>query len=144
MIYKVLTKGEVHYIKSGSQLSEIIKDSSQKVSFHERFAKIYIFCRPEDESNVYNLVENKRGKVSDIISLSAKQVKIEGEIPLSEIIENFNSQLKGMSQGYASYNYELIDFRPSNIVHLKMCLMDQEIDSFQFLLHKSKAFNLGK
>ena len=52
--------------------------------------------------------------------ISSKQIKIVAELPLSEIIENFNSDLKSITQGYASYNYELLDYRKGHIVNLKI------------------------
>lgn len=59
--------------------------------------KLYLFCRNEDENNIFNFLETKRGNVTDILSISSKQSKIEAEIPLSEIIENFNSNIKSMT-----------------------------------------------
>lgn len=59
--------------------------------------KLYLFCRNEDENNIFNFLETKRGNVTDILSISSKQSKIEADIPLSEIIENFNSNIKSMT-----------------------------------------------
>ena len=87
-------------------MTELLKNKSIKPEFYEQYVKLYLFCRSEDESNIFNFIDSKRGVVSDILSISQYQSKIEAEIPLSEIIENFNSNIKSMTQGYGNYSYE--------------------------------------
>ena len=139
--YKMRVNKKEFLVRGGNELSNF-KD--KKKEFLEPFVKIYVFCRGEDENSVFNLIENRRGDVEDLIQISENQVQITAEIPLSEIIEDFNNILKTLTKGYGSFNYDFIGYKPSNIVHLKITLMDEEIESFQFLVHFSKAYALGK
>lgn len=139
--YKMKVNKTEHFVRSGNDV-EKFKDSRKE--FFEPFVKIYVFCRAEDENCIFNLIENRRGDVGDLVQISESQVQIVAEIPLSEIIEDFNNVLKTLTKGYGSFDYDFIGYKPANIVHLKISLMNEEIESFQFLVHKSKAYNLGK
>lgn len=124
--------------------SEIAGKLNNAFEFFERYAKVIIITRKEDAQPIYSLIENRRGKVTENTQISQNQSRIVGEIPLSEIIEDFNNELKVMTKGYGSFDFELLDYRSSEIQVLKITVMDEEVDAFQFLVHKSKAAEMGK
>lgn len=101
-------------------------------------------CRPDDIEAIHSLVEERRGKVIDTAASSSMQVRLKCDVPLCEVVEDFNSELKTRTRGYGSFSFEQKDFRKSDIVLLRLTVMDEEVDAFQFLIHKSKAHELGK
>lgn len=76
--------------------------------------------------------------------IGAENYLIEAEAPLGEVIEGFSNEIKASTQGYASYEYSPIGFRESNIQHLRITIMDEEVGAFQCFVHESNAFELGK
>ncbi|MBI2935908.1 MAG: elongation factor 4, partial [Chloroflexi bacterium] len=72
------------------------------------------------------------------------QVLLEYEIPLSEILVGFYSQLKARSQGYASLDYSLIAYRPGTLVKLDILLNNTPVDALCFIVHRDKAYDQGK
>ena len=134
--------GETQFVCNASDITDNI--AKKIVEYQELWVSVSVICRSDDMVAVYTLVENRRGKVGDLVQISKQQVKITGEIPLSEVIEDFNKELKLMTRGYGSFDFEFLNFRPANVVLLKITVMDEEFDAFQFLVHKSKSYELGK
>ena len=141
--YMITTiKNETFFIQNASDLTDnyqtIVKE------YREVFVKVTIISRNEDSGVIYSIVENRRGKIMNHIQISRHQVQIIAEMPLSEIIEDFNTELKLNTKGYGSYEFEFLEYRPTNVVLLKITIMDEDFDAFQFLIHKTKTYDLGK
>lgn len=141
--YQIKTSDNKEYLIRNA--ADITEDIFKKiVEYREMFTKINVIARSDDISSVFALIEDHRGKVLDTTQISQQQIKITAEIPLSEIIENFNKELKLLTRGYGSFDFEFLDFRSTNVSLLKITVMDEEFDAFQFLIHKSKAYDFGK
>ena len=130
-------------IRHPSELNELT-NSSVGYEIWEPWTTVEIICRLEDVSSVHSLLEEKRGKVLETSALSSLQIRLICDVPLAELIEEFNSQLKTCTRGYGSFSFEIKDYRKSDIVLLKLTLMDDDVDAFQFLVHKSKTHEVGK
>ena len=76
--------------------------------------------------------------------ISQTRVNIHYELPLSEIVYNFFDKLKSSTKGYASFDYELIGYKPSDLVKMDILLNGETIDAFSLIVHKDFAYNRGK
>ncbi len=93
--------------------------------------------------SIITLCEDKRGKLNDM-TYHGKNVTLVYELPLSEIITDFFDKLKSTSAGYASMDYELLDYRPFDAVQLDVLINHEAIDAFSQTMEKSKAEKFGK
>lgn len=136
------SNGEIFYVRNAADFSD--QFVGKVVEYFEMFVKLNIIARSEDMTAIYSIVEARRGKITDVTQISRNQIKLTGEIPLGEIIEDFNKELKVSTRGYGSFDFEPLEYRPAQVTLLKITIMDEEVDAFQFLVHKSKAYDLGK
>ena len=90
------------------------------------------------------LCQNKRGTYINMEYISQTRVNIHYELPLSEIVYNFFDKLKSSTKGYASFDYELIGYKPSDLVKMDILLNGETIDAFSLIVHKDFAYNRGK
>src|SRR5690625_3181437 len=93
---------------------------------------------------VMELCQRKRGNFIDMQYLDDIRVNVVYELPLSEIVYDFFDQLKSHTKGYASFDYELIGYKPSNLVKMDILLNGETIDALSFIVHREFSFNRGK
>ena len=79
-----------------------------------------------------------------MVYLTEKSVEVRFDIPLAELILDFFDQLKSRTKGYASLDYEMGDYRPSELVRLDILLAGDEVDALSFIVHKDKAYTLAR
>ena len=90
------------------------------------------------------LCQNKRGNFIDMQYLDETRVRLIYEIPLSEIVYDFFDQLKSNTKGYASFDYELIGYKPSKLVKMDILLNGETVDALSFIVHRDFAYERGK
>src|SRR5207237_9585549 len=78
------------------------------------------------------------------LAYHGKRVHIRFDFPLAEIVVDFYDRLKSISKGYASFDYELSDFRPSDLVKLDILLNGDPVDALSIIVHRDKAYEKGK
>ena len=93
---------------------------------------------------IMELCQNKRGNYVSMEYLDKTRVNIHYEIPLSEIVYDFFDKLKSISKGYASFDYELIGYKSSNLVKMDILLNGEVVDALSIIVHKDFAYNRGK
>ena len=93
---------------------------------------------------IMDLVRNRRGNQTNMEYLNPKTVMLKYELPFSEIVLDFYDQLKSTTQGYASFDYELLDFRTSNLVKLDILLNGEVVDALSLIIHADKAYHRGR
>src|SRR5699024_11920855 len=93
---------------------------------------------------VMELSQKKRGQFVDMKYLDDIRVNIIYKIPLSEIVYDFFDQLKSQTKGYASFDYELIGYQPSDLVKMDILLNSEKIDALSFIVHRDFAHERGK
>jgi len=94
--------------------------------------------------NIMQLVTDSRGIHKNMEYITTTRVQLTYELPLSEIVFNFYDKLKSISRGYASFDYDLIDFRPSDMVRVDILVNAEPVDALSFIVHRDKARTRGK
>jgi GTP-binding protein LepA len=94
--------------------------------------------------NIMQLVTESRGIHKNMEYITTDRIQLTYELPLSEIVFNFYDKLKSISRGYASFDYDPIDFRPSDMVKVDILVNAEPVDALSFIVHKDKARTRGK
>lgn len=141
VIYEVeKTDGETVQVDNPSVMPE--QQVVQEV--REPYVKATIMVPNDYVGAVMELSQKKRGQFVDMEYLDDIRVNVVYHIPLSEIVYDFFDQLKSQTKGYASFDYELIGYRPSNLVKMDILLNAEKIDALSFIVHRDFAHNRGK
>ena len=102
-------------------------------------------CVPEDYTgSVIGLCIEKRGVQKDFSYIGKNRVCLQFELPLAEVVVGFFDQLKSVSKGYASLDYNFLEYRRSNMVKLDILLNGKEVDALSIIIHKDKAYYKGR
>jgi len=94
--------------------------------------------------NVLKLCEEKRGRQKEIRYLGPRRVMLLYELPLNEIVYDFYDRLKSASRGYASMDYEVAGYRPSDLVKLDLRINGEVVDAMSIIIHREKAYQRGR
>lgn len=117
----------------------------QEIEFMEEpWVKAQIYTPPEYVGSILDLCLEKRGIQKNLRYIDEKRVELSFEIPLNEIIYDFFDGLKSRSKGYASLDYEIIGYKPSNLVKMDILLNGDMCDALSIIVHESKAYPRGK
>ncbi|MGX7592095.1 translation elongation factor 4 [Candidatus Karelsulcia muelleri] len=139
--YKMTLKNhEVKFITSPSTLP----DKKNIWFFEEPYVRANIITKYEFLGPVIELVLNRRGKLLFQRYLTANQIELLFELPFSEIIMDFSETLKSLSKGYASFNYEYINYKQSDLVKINILINRKLIDAFSMLIERKKALTFAK
>ncbi len=140
VIYEVvLNNNEKIFIDSPSKLPERQKISSVL----EPYIKTNILAPSEYVGSVMELCQEKRGNYINMEYFN-NRVNIHYEIPLSEIVYDFFDKLKSYTKGYASFDYELIGYKPNELVKMDILLNGEIVDALTIIVHKDFAYKRGK
>ena len=141
VIYKVyLTSGEDLIVDNPSNMPD--PQSIDRVE--EPFVKATIMVPNDYVGAVMEICQGKRGTFLDMQYLDETRVTLTYEIPLSEIVYDFFDQLKSNTKGYASFDYELIGYKPSRLVKMDILLNNEQVDALSFIVHRDSAYDRGK
>ncbi len=141
VVYRVhKTDGEVVSIESANQLPPL-----QLIDYiEEPFILASIHVPNEFVGGVLALCEDKRGVQREIKYLTQSRVMIVYEIPLNEIVLDFYDRLKSITKGYASLDYEYLDYRRSELVRLNIMINGEVVDALSLIIHRDKAYYRGR
>jgi GTP-binding protein LepA len=139
--YKVyLTDGTMKLIENPS-----LMPPSPVVDYvEEPFVKARIMVPAEYIGSIMTLGTERRGVYKNMTYLDTKRVELDWEFPLGEIILDFFDKLKTVSRGYASLDYELLEYRRSDLVKLDMLINGDPVDAFSVIIHEDKAYEWGR
>ncbi|HIF15102.1 MAG TPA: elongation factor 4 [Bacteroidetes bacterium] len=110
----------------------------------EPFINAQIISKPEYIGSIMSLCIQKRGILKNQVYLTQSRVELNFELPLAEIVFDFYDKLKTISRGYASFDYSPIGNRPSNLIKLDIKLNGEDVDALSALIHRDKAYDIGK
>ncbi|MBQ7624496.1 MAG: translation elongation factor 4, partial [Clostridia bacterium] len=110
----------------------------------EPIVKANIFTPSEYVGNIMELCQERRGTFKDMKYIDTTRVELHYELPLNEIIYEFFDALKSRTRGYASLDYELSEYRKSDLVKLDILLNGDPVDALSFIVHSEKAYERGR
>jgi GTP-binding protein LepA len=137
--YVYLKSGEMKVVDNPAEMPEV--GLIDKIE--EPFVKAQIVCPSEYVGNLMKLSMDKRGIYKNTNYLDPTRADLTYEFPLSEIIFDFYDKLKSMSRGYASFDYEFIGYRESDLVKLDILLNGEQVDALSFIVHRVKSYDWG-
>jgi GTP-binding protein LepA len=110
----------------------------------EPFVRMHIYTPTEYLGNVINLCQEKRGIQENMIYIDEVRVELIYTLPLAEIIYDFHDRIKSVSKGYATFDYELYDYRESKIAKVDVFINKKKVDALSFLTHVDNATTRGR
>ncbi|MGN5881897.1 translation elongation factor 4 [Staphylococcus simulans] len=141
VIYEcVLKNGDKKIVDNPAQMPE--RDQIEKI--YEPYVKATMMVPSDYVGAVMELCQRKRGQFINMDYLDDIRVNIIYDIPLSEVVFDFFDQLKSNTKGYASFDYELIGYKESNLVKMDILLNGDKVDALSFIVHKDFAYERGK
>ena len=140
VIYEVLkTNGEVIQIDNPDALPAM----NYVKEIREPIVEATILLPPDFVGNVIQLCESRRG-VQKRLQYLGRQVVLDYELPLAEVVLDFFDQLKSISKGYASFDYSFLKFKPDQLVRLDILVNREKVDAFSVIIHKESAVQRGR
>ena len=141
VIYKVETNdGKTLEIDNPSHLP----DPTKIRTLYEPYVNMDIHVPNEYVGNVMKLCEEKRGTQKNLHYLAANRVVVTYELPFAEIVYDFFDRLKSATRGYASMDYQPIDYRASDLVKLDIMLNGEPVDALAVIVHRDRAYPYGR
>jgi len=137
-----LTKRNGETIKISNPTSFPPKNEILKIE--EPYVKVNIITPSNCIGGIMDLVQERRGSFKNMEYIDEKILKLDYELPLNEIILDFYDKLKSISSGYASLDYELAGYQPSELSKVDILVNHQLVDALSFVVHKDKAYNRGR
>lgn len=134
------TNGEQMLIKAPGAFP----DQSVIEETREPFVTVDILCPKDYIGNVMALVQDRRGEYKNTEYLDTTRALLHYHMPLASVIVDFYDKLKGVTSGYASLNYEFLEYRPSEVVRLDILVAEESLEALATLLHESEAYRRGK
>ena len=119
-------------------------DKQKILDIKEPYIRTNIFVPSEYIGPIMELCQDKRGNYISMEYLDPTRVNIHYEIPLSEIVYDFFDKLKSTTKGYASFDYELIGYKSSNLVKMDILLNGEVVDALSIIVHKDFAYKRGR
>jgi GTP-binding protein LepA len=136
----VMTDGVEIWLENPSALP----DRTKIERIEEPFVRGRIMCPAEYIGGVQKLCHERRGDFIGMNYLDPARVEFTYDLPLAEIVLDFYDRLKSVTRGYASFDYELSDYRPNRLVKLDMLINAEAIDAFSVIIHEDKAYEYGR
>jgi GTP-binding protein LepA len=141
VIYEVLTtRGEKLSIDNPAHLP----NPSMIQEIREPIVKAYVLCPNENIGDILQLILEKRGQMDRTESLDTRRVMLHCELPLNEILVDFNDKIKSITRGYGSMDYEHAGYRPAKLVKLDLLVNGEPVDAFSTIVHKDRAEARGR
>lgn len=119
-------------------------DPAMIASSDEPFVNAHIYTPKDYVGSIMDLCQDRRGEFKDMKYLDDTRVDLHYELPLNEIVYDFFDVLKSRTRGYASFDYELMGFKPSRLVKLDILLNGEMVDALSFIIHADKAYERGR
>ncbi|MBR4727078.1 MAG: translation elongation factor 4, partial [Clostridia bacterium] len=141
VVYKIhMTDGSMIEIDNPTHYP----DPAQIQYCEEPFTDAHIYSPSEYVGTIMDLCQERRGVFKNMDYITPERVDIHYELPLNEIIYDFFDSLKSRTRGYASFDYEISDYRRSNLVKLDVLLNGDLIDALSFIIHSDKAYGKAR
>ena len=125
------------------KIHQVLPDPTLIKFIEEPWIKATIITPDEYLGSIIKLCQNKRG-IQTNLSYSGNRAVINYEIPLNEVVFDFNDRLKSMTSGYASFDYEILGHREGDLVKLSILVNTEPVDALAMMVHKDFAQSIGR
>ncbi len=141
VIYEILTtRGEVVLVDNPAHLP----DPSVIDEIREPIVRAYVLCPNESIGDILQLIMEKRGIMDHTETLDTRRVMLHCELPLNEILVDFNDKIKSITRGYGSMDYEHAGYRADKLVKLDILVNGEPVDAFSMIVHRERAEARGR
>ncbi len=141
VVYEVtLTNGEELTLENPSKMP----DRGRIAEIREPFVRIRMLTPADYIGAIQKLCHERRGEFANMQYLDTERVEIAYEMPLAEIVLDFYDKLKSISRGYASLDYEIIGYQPSDLVKLDVLLNGESVDALSVIIHRVRSYEFGQ
>lgn len=138
--YAFTSRGEKIVVNNPSDLP----DPSKLDRIEEPYIKAQVITKSEYVGAIMSLCITKRGQLTNQVYLTTDRVELMFDMPLGEIVFDFYDRLKTVSKGYASFDYQPLEYRQSYLVKLDILLNSEAVDALSSLIHRDNAYEFGK
>ena len=140
VIYEVeLTNGQTARIQNPAELPE--PDKVARIL--EPYVKLSVYVPEEYVGNVMGLLQDRRGDMKNMV-YHGRRVELRYEVPFGEILYDFHDRLKSLTRGYASMDYEPLEYREGALVKVDVLVNDEKVDALSIIAHRDKAYGIGR
>ncbi|HCL90244.1 MAG TPA: elongation factor 4, partial [Candidatus Atribacteria bacterium] len=141
VMYQVTKKnGEI--LKISNPVSLPPRNEIEKIE--EPYVKVNIISPSKCIGGIMDLVQERRGTFKNMEYIDEKILRLDYHLPLNEIVLDFYDKLKSISSGYASLDYEIIGYHPSELAKVDILVNHQLVDALSFIVHKDKAYTRAR
>jgi GTP-binding protein LepA len=147
----VLTAPSVQYNLVLRDDSEVIIDNPAKYpdpmqikEAREPFIRASIICPEQYVGNVINLCIDRRGMQKNFNYLDAKRIELTFDLPLAEVLFDFYDKLKSVSKGYASFDYDFLEYRATDLAKVDILVNSEKVDALSMLVHRDRAYDRAR
>ena len=141
VVYEILTtRDEKLLIDNPAHLP----NPSLVAEIREPIVSAYVLCPNENIGDILQLILEKRGQMERTESLDTRRVMLHCELPLNEILVDFNDKIKSITRGYGSMDYEHAGYRAAKLVKLDLLVNGEPVDAFSTIVHKDRAEARGR
>ncbi len=121
-----------------------LPDPQKRESIEEPYVKLEIYTPNTYNGTLMELCQERRGEFIDMKYITTDRVTLHYEMPLAEVVTDFFDQMKSRTKGYASMEYSLIGYRKNELVRLDVLINAEKADPLTTIVHRDKAYNVGK
>ena len=141
VVYRVTDNhGVSTYIDNPSTLP----DPNHRQKIEEPYVKLEMITPEEYVGTLMELCQNRRGEFKDMKYLTKGRTTVVYEMPLAEVVTDFFDRMKSNTRGYASMEYQLIGYRENHLVKLDLMINGDPVDALAMIVHRDKAYNVGR
>jgi GTP-binding protein LepA len=141
VVYRVTdNQGVETYIDNPSTLP----DPNHRQKIEEPYVKLEMITPEEYVGTLMELCQNRRGEFKDMKYLTKGRTTVIYEVPLAEIVTDFFDRMKSSTRGYASMEYQVIGYRENHLVKLDLMINGDPVDALAMIVHRDKAYNVGR
>lgn len=109
----------------------------------EPFVRMSVYVPEEFVGNVMGLLQERRGEMQNMV-YHGRRVELRYEVPFGEILYDFHDRLKSLTRGYASMDYDILEYRPGQLVKVDVLVNEEKVDALAIIAHRDKAYGIGR
>jgi GTP-binding protein LepA len=141
VVYRVTDN---HGIETYIDNPSTLPDPNHRQKIEEPYVKLEMITPEEYVGTLMELCQNRRGEFKDMKYLSKGRTTVIYEMPLAEVVTDFFDRMKSNTRGYASMEYQMIGYRENHLVKLDLMINGDPVDALAMIVHRDKAYNVGR